>query len=429
MDLEKKYPWFKKIKISKDCFSKWETANTDESLVFWSLKSKWLPRKEYFDWAVEYYQIPFLEDMFFEQQIMTKKQWLKVKDIASWSSEFLPVALWDDVIFVGCVDPHFQKSNFNFKHRLVLSSSRTLQMTWNFTKTLSDVIREDTNAQINLAKKDHLKNQAAGQFFSKSPDKQDNHSDLSSSLPVVETKTMRATDESGKTSPNIIPFKPISISPQEPLSSVLKQKKEGIQVQQNQFSQETIPLSQTEKKLSPSLKKTVDENSNVIAGNFSSKEESEITKTKTVYIRGDYDQKYEGLWKKTRPFFVTSMVLKVTEDEIHPLVWHGRIRIKNMDEALGHLHGYSLFKVVSRGLPYHGFAVDNPDNKNFFHKIGWEKYPQHITAIPIRNEQQKLYQIFVGLGTQNFPKEKIKHIEKIIAHFFQSHDQTGSEAA
>ena len=440
MDLEKKYPWSKQIKISKECLSKWKEANTKESLVFWSLKNRELPQKEYFNWAMEYYQMPFLDDMFFEHHIMTKKQWIQVKDMASWTSEFLPLALWDDIVFVGCVDPHFQKSHFNFKHRLILSSSRALQMIWNFTKTLSNTTTKNhPKTQEKLNEKDHLKNQAAGQFFSKPLDTKKHHSHTSS-LPIVETKTMKVVSEKGKDSPHIIPFRPISSSPQESsqsskekLSSLLNQK-EGPQIQKNEILKEKIPVSQTEK-ISLSSLETDNKDNNILRGDFRSKKfdkqerETRINQTRTVYIKRDSDIKYESLWRETKPFFVTSMVLKVKEDRIYPFVWHGHIRINDVDEALGCLSGYSLFKVVSRGLPYHGFAIDNPDNKNFFHKIGWEKYPQHITAIPIKNEQQKLYQIFVGLGTQHFQKERIKHVEKVIAQFFQSDDQKNSKVA
>ena len=78
MDLAENYPWMKSLKVSEEDFRKWKSSNTGESFVFWSLNNRVITQKPYFDWAVEHYQIPFLEDMYFEQYLMTKKQWGKI---------------------------------------------------------------------------------------------------------------------------------------------------------------------------------------------------------------------------------------------------------------------------------------------------------------------------------------------------------------
>ena len=139
MDLTEKYPWMKSLKVSEEDFKKWKSSNTAESFVFWSLNNRVITQKRYFDWAVEHYQIPFLEDMYFEQYLMTKKQWDKIKDLSEWTPEIMPVAVWEDLIFIGCVQlPLEEEKDFPFKRRFVLTSSMALQTTWKFVQKLRE---------------------------------------------------------------------------------------------------------------------------------------------------------------------------------------------------------------------------------------------------------------------------------------------------
>jgi len=138
---------------------------------------------------------------------------------------------------------------------------------------------------------------------------------------------------------------------------------------------------------------------------------------------------YEQLWKQTQAVFCTSMALKVKEGKIYHNVWSGRIKVKDLREELADLNDYSLFKIVQKGHSYHGFIVDTPANKKFFNSIGWDSYPKHVTAIPIKNENQELTQIFVGLRTSPSSRDKNKDMEKIVSDFFRSSGQKFSQAA
>ena len=100
MDLEKKAPWAKSLGISEEDFKKWQAESTGKSFAFWSLQNKVIKQKNYFDWAVDYYQIPFLEDMFFERHLLKKTEWEKLADIADWTVEKLPVAVWKGLVFM-----------------------------------------------------------------------------------------------------------------------------------------------------------------------------------------------------------------------------------------------------------------------------------------------------------------------------------------
>ena len=79
MDLLKTYPWAKELKVSKKDFKSWQLEDTQASFVFWSLKNKVIDKKEYFNWAKDHYQIPLLEDLFFEQHLIKKVNGKKSK--------------------------------------------------------------------------------------------------------------------------------------------------------------------------------------------------------------------------------------------------------------------------------------------------------------------------------------------------------------
>ena len=144
MESLKSYPWAESLKVSDEDFKNWQDEGTKKSFISWLLKNKPFYKKGYFNWAVDHYQIPFLEDMFFERHLMTKKEWYQVRDLAEWSEERLPVAVWKDAVFIGCLEPiKAQKIKYNFKHYFVLTSSHSLRSLWLFQKQLSSVIDQE----------------------------------------------------------------------------------------------------------------------------------------------------------------------------------------------------------------------------------------------------------------------------------------------
>ena len=140
MDSIKNYPWAGAIEVSKGAFEKWRNSPQQTGFAFWALQNKAISRRKYFDWAINYYQTPFLEDRFFEQYTIKKKEWKNLKDLFQWTPEVLPVAVFNDLIFVGCVDPQMFKDRLPFKNRLLLTSDHTLQINWNFTQELSRMV-------------------------------------------------------------------------------------------------------------------------------------------------------------------------------------------------------------------------------------------------------------------------------------------------
>ena len=93
---------------------------------------------------------------------------------------------------------------------------------------------------------------------------------------------------------------------------------------------------------------------------------------------------YESLWAQTKPFFCTSIILEIKGSEIYLSEWSGRIQNNKTNEKIADLKDHSLFKVIQRGHPYHGFVVDLPANKKFFNNIGWDNISQSHYSHPYK---------------------------------------------
>ena len=424
MDLIKNYPWTKTLKVSTDDFKKWESNNSQESFVFWSLKNKVINKEQYFNWAVEQYQIPFLQDLFFEQHLMTKTQWKKIKDLSEWTQEMMPVAVWNDIIFIGCVDPVKQENQFNFNHRFVLTSNRALQITWKFTKELSKAIKKDAQTQNQT---NPLIHQPSIQ------------SKLDQDLKVLASSDKKDTQTQNQTNP-LIHQPSIQSKLDQDLKVLASSDKKDAQTQNQlkdvkalNFFPENEEIKDIDLENNTFPGRHHEKDNNIIMGKFQKKISENVQNTSAnsdeqvastaTGIRVQLDQNYEILWEQTKAFFCTSMILTVQDDKIYPLIWSGRMQVNETDEELADLKSYSLFKVIQRGHSYHGFVVETEANRKFFNKIGWKQYPKHITAIPIKNEKQELESIFSGLSVVPLSKDKISSIEKIISNFTQSNNK------
>ena len=107
----------------------------------YALRQKAIPREEYFDWAREYYQIPFLKTEFFQNpEVLSKSKWKRIKDLETWSQQMLPVSFWEDIVYIGCVEPYSKA--LSFPHRFVLASDLSLKVLWN------TLFKEEENAPV-----------------------------------------------------------------------------------------------------------------------------------------------------------------------------------------------------------------------------------------------------------------------------------------
>ena len=151
MDEVKHYPWSDKFQVSEEDIKKWQQSAPQSSLTFYALKKHLINKKDYYEWAINHYQIPKVDDMYFEQHLLKNTEWHEIKDTYDWTEEVLPIAFWNNTVFIGCVELNDKvpKQLLGFESRVVLVSQKNLEIIWAFLETVSDTIKKTfTNFQL-----------------------------------------------------------------------------------------------------------------------------------------------------------------------------------------------------------------------------------------------------------------------------------------
>ena len=455
MDIKKNYPWLSRFNIQQNAIQEWEKKSHGYGLTFYCLKNRFISSKSYFDWALDYYKIPRVQDMYFEEHLMKKKEWSEIKDIYDWTEEILPIAFSNNIIFVGCLELNEKvpKRLIGFDMRVVLASQKSLEITWKFIQTLSEIIEKTFTGNIVYSQKWERKNEEAKST------KGAGHLKLQS---VKLQNTFRPDIPSEKKSP---PFQTIQSSSQKPFGSSAGQLKSQINFPEEErsaadkdyqtFPGRPAPPPQEEdfimKKDNPGLKleeeSVFEKNtsnlrakvkSNVL-NPFNDSSQEGLQKDKKINMSSGYAQKLEKqqgvtgtsfsildikgsnnekLWDYARKYYCSLLILNVQKDKAYLDYWTGKIELQNKDDFYVDFKDYSLFKIVQRGYPYNGFVVESPGNKKFFKNIGWPQYPSYVTALPIKDSLGNIKQIVVGLSIKTFTPQEIKNIQRGILELF-----------
>ncbi len=122
-------PWVEALNLNPNQVAQWALdVPKHESVTFWCLDRGLVRSQDYFEWAKNFYQLPFLDSEYF-QKPANRDLWLKIQTVANWNPELLPLEEWDGVVFVGCVEPP-ENIQWSFPVAYVLVSARDLKIHW-----------------------------------------------------------------------------------------------------------------------------------------------------------------------------------------------------------------------------------------------------------------------------------------------------------
>ena len=358
--------WLERFKIPEAEKQKWEKDKNSESLLAYGLKHKLVPREEYFDWAREQYQLPFLKTEFFQDHVISQSKWKRIKDLETWSSQRVPVWFWENIVYIGCIEPC--EKELQFPHRFVLATDIALKMLW-------------TNLQegAEITKSFSLKSQS------------------SSAMSFKETKTSS----------------PVKTSRDRLLESFLHNRAQRNLKEFNQDDKNKEADQNRGKVLAmkdyKNQEKTVS-----IAGQGS---DQEIRNTQTGVCKVEETKIYGPLWEKMRNHFSSIIVFKREENILTPLEYMGRIVLKDKNFRVN-LEENSLFSILNKNFPYHGPVVDTKINREIFENIGWEILPKHASVISVTSESGKT-KVFFGVGSQQVSMSEIGEITDTINNCFK----------
>ena len=479
MNSIKSYPWAEALNISEKHFSAWKEKNTGKNFLYWALTQKILERKKYFNWATDFYNMPIVENVFFEQNLMSYNQWDKVKNLYKWNAEIAPIFVWGDVIFVGCLKKPEDLKSWTFNHRLVLVTDLALRMHWKHVQDCKNITEKQSTQKINTSHA--LKNKSSlpepdEDRFSPSEDATPERNsqtesqpfymkDFTIDLPPEENdpthkakyaQMNKAEDKEDAPTKTKVFLDHITAIIKNPLMKKESNQKEEIILNSKVFvekkvvqTMEVVTNPSVEKKATqtmeaaPSVEKkvvqTMEAAPSMKAAPFVEKKvvqfikpapsvakeekEDEVTLTNLTdtYFSIKSKNSYDKLFNQTTSNFSATLILENKNNILFPVDWSGYISA-NFDakKQVANLNDFSIFKIVGKGHHYHGFVVDTEGNKKFFNNIGWDKYPKHVTAIPIKNEKDQLEFIFIGLAASSLDRQSIQKIEQIVLDYFSN---------
>lgn len=138
---------------------------------------------------------------------------------------------------------------------------------------------------------------------------------------------------------------------------------------------------------------------------------------------------YNSFFSKLKKYFSSILILTNKNGQLFALDWTGCNKQIDKQEALGNFSDFSIFKVLEKGHSYHGFIVDTQANKAFFNKVGWKTYPKHASAIPIKNSNNAIESVVVGLTLHSHNRETIQEIEQVVSSQFNQNKSNAQIAA
>ena len=357
--------WLKRFRIPEAEQANWKKQKTSESLLAYGLKHKIVPREEYFDWAKESYQLPFLKTEFFQNHVISQNKWRRIKDLETWSSCRLPVWCWEDIVYIGCIEPY--EKTPQFPHRFLLATDLSLKMLW---KNLQEGDEVTKSFSLRIKK---LESQPSF----KSPLKKAVQAFVPKRLQEIKSTSLQRNN---KPSPTAV-----------------------------------APANQTKVLAMEDYK------------NREEAKETAIHTQTGVYKVKDEEALYVKLWENVKNHFSSMIVFKRDGKTLSPLGYRGRLSLQEEDFKIN-LEENSLFSILNKNFPYHGPVVGTNTNKEIFKSIGWDILPKHASAISLTTASGQ-QRVFFGIGSRQISMNEIGEITDTIENFFKQEDEQAFQKA
>ncbi|MGI9549504.1 MAG: hypothetical protein ACR2M7_06000, partial [Bdellovibrionales bacterium] len=135
----KNYKWAEAFNLDQKDLEKWQEEAGQQSFLLWALTQKRIDRKKYIEWASNFYKMPIIENLFFEEQSMNYQQWNQIKNLEKWQEEMAPIAVWEGTLFIACLEKPSINNSSSFKYYFVLATDLALRTNWKYLKNLKEL--------------------------------------------------------------------------------------------------------------------------------------------------------------------------------------------------------------------------------------------------------------------------------------------------
>lgn len=438
--------WAKALNIDSSKLEELKASTpADISLIHHCLLTGIVESSVYFDWAMEFYQLAKIDDLFFDSEVAKQfaSEWTQRH---SFSKNVVPVAEFDGTVFVACSDPS-HIGTYPFIVKPLLANPIKIAELWSNTvqehakaeviansnpaiesqkleavpappqveppiNATADILPEDTPAQIPDSMPEGLDLSDMG------PSAEENHSDPFASMMDDVSDEWKPTEDSlPQTDSSILEptqFSVVADAPQGLSYDVEESQTEEPLLEQTQMKSSmpeamvdhTFPdapveatmihsetqlddkhLVNTDEEQPPQPLAPVESPDNVTSIN------QEILDGGIHVAAPGYLDEADNLeeqlsWycKELQQKYKSVMFLTFHNDHYQAWKWDNTWKTRPGADAKIQLRDASLFKITNKtNIPYHGKIAHNPIHDKFFNDFIASIEPEIVTTLPITN--------------------------------------------
>lgn len=404
-------PWILPLGLKPDEVEHWKLEiKPGESLTFRALEKGQIQWPTYQQWAMEYYQLPAVNDEYFREPA-SLEFWKLIQNVANWSPSLLPLEQWDGTIFIGCVEPPSTEIQWSFPVQFVLASPSSLKNRWQKYQ------QQESAPTVTIAPPIVTE-------------------------PATEIPTIETPAEVAAEAPEGILLSPIETPP--PIELNIPSEDQPV---------EEVPQAPEGLSFSLGEVKKVELAFDIEVGSGPSTPEAFLNQIKTddaptspaesvpdVSIasfeaqipQAPEDEALFTAFNEMKMFFDQSMYLKFDGQNFIPFKWNeGWLPVSGADQLPIATDTPSLFRIVVRTQhSYHGKIMAAPIHEIFFKNWGLIGIPDMATVIPIK-VQGVMHGILLSVGPESSIESRaLEHAEKVAGRLQQKFDQIfGSKVA
>lgn len=137
------------------------------------------------------------------------------------------------------------------------------------------------------------------------------------------------------------------------------------------------------------------------------------------------------LFNELKAHYQQSMILLFQGETLKPWKWESSWSPKSKSAFEGFQHNQpGLFRILYRTKhPYHGYVVDSPIHQKFFGDWGFEGFPHHVTALPVKVDGH-LTAAVLCIGDESATSEStLVAAERLVTEFEQALKRLATKAA
>ncbi len=425
--------WVLALNIKEEDYKEWLTLfPSKEFLLSWAIQNGHVDETTYLSWARVFYNLPLIKKDFFDQP-PPLELWKKYIEYP-WSPTVLPLAEWDGVVYIGCLEPTVSIEK-GISHQFLLAPTTVQAKWWGAfcevkkqmqaevvappqtdrisvqasrpdTEMSFDQIKENPQVDlsipdgIELSKEDLALHQSEETPPPPADDAAPSGLDLSAHMAQVESLTpeMRSAPQG---------LAPLTIAPVD-TSSVENIILKPLTVELPKLSIEanasTPAQAPTPAPPPPPVLRPLPSLSPISSPPQAPPPHPVATPMEATPVHdttpGTPDDIIRPIFEKMKSHFERSMVLLYEGSKLRPYQWDSEWPlVRTMDSGID-IQSPSLFRIVAETVgPYHGYVRPAESHEIFFKKWNSGKYPEHITAVPLRMSDGMSIGVLLGLSS------------------------------